>query len=157
MAIAKFLDCMHLARRGWRTMAMLSNAAKFNLFLSLDCARFEGRIKILPSGIPAFEPPYFPDGGRMDHPLHKSGLTSRRTRAHETSAVSVSVVGLTVKSRRVPRDTRERLKWRNMLSQCCQVTQRKKNPDTFSESDSSWERSKLLFKGGRRCHSTLLE
>ena len=42
MAIAKFLDCICLALRAWRTMAPLRYAAKFDLFLSLDCAGVEG-------------------------------------------------------------------------------------------------------------------
>ena len=42
MAIAKFLDCMCLALRARRTTAQLPYAAKFDPFLSLDCARVEG-------------------------------------------------------------------------------------------------------------------
>ena len=42
MAIAKFLDCMRLAPWVRRTMAPLGYAAKFDPFLSLDCARVEG-------------------------------------------------------------------------------------------------------------------
>ena len=43
MAIARFLDLMCLALRAPRTMAPLRCAAKFDPFLSLDCARVEGR------------------------------------------------------------------------------------------------------------------
>ena len=54
-AIAEFLDCMCLAPSGFWTMAPLRYAAKFDPFLSLDCARVEGvgaqgRDQILPSG-----------------------------------------------------------------------------------------------------------
>ena len=38
MAIARFLDGMCLALWAWRTMAPLRYAAKFDPFLSLDCA-----------------------------------------------------------------------------------------------------------------------
>ena len=38
MAIARFLDRMCLALRAWWTMAPLRCAAKFDPFLSLDCA-----------------------------------------------------------------------------------------------------------------------
>ena len=41
MAIARFLDRMCLALGFW-TMAPLRYAAKFDPFLSLDCARLEG-------------------------------------------------------------------------------------------------------------------
>ena len=36
--VARFLDCMCLALWAWRTMAPLRYAAKFDPFLSLDCA-----------------------------------------------------------------------------------------------------------------------
>ena len=60
--------------------------------------------------------------GWMDPPLHKSGLTSRRTRAVHarddvvTQSVRQTDGRSTVKSRRVPRDTRERLKWKHALA-----------------------------------------
>ena len=60
MEIAQFLDCMHLALQAWKTMAPLRYAAKFDPFLSLDCAPMtsnltwskprNGRDHILPSG-----------------------------------------------------------------------------------------------------------
>ena len=58
MAIARFLDRMCLAFRAWLTMAPLRCAAKFDPFLSLDCAPRpppwrnprKGRDQILPSG-----------------------------------------------------------------------------------------------------------
>ena len=58
MAIVRSLDCRRLALRAWRTMAQLCYAAKFDPFLSLDCAPCpppwrnprKGRDKILPSG-----------------------------------------------------------------------------------------------------------
>ena len=51
MAVA-VLDCRHLALRAWRTLALSCYAAKFDLFLFLDCARVEGEGSnpILPSG-----------------------------------------------------------------------------------------------------------
>ena len=42
MAIVRFLDRMCLALRAWRTMAAIWCAAKFDPFLSLDCAGLEG-------------------------------------------------------------------------------------------------------------------
>ena len=42
MAIARFLDRMCLALRTCRTMAPLGYTAKYDPFLSLDCARVEG-------------------------------------------------------------------------------------------------------------------
>ena len=42
MAKAKFLDCTCLGPAGFWTMAPLHYAAKFDPFLSLDCARVEG-------------------------------------------------------------------------------------------------------------------
>ena len=41
MAVARFLDRMCLAASGFWTMALLRYAAKFDPFLSLDCARVE--------------------------------------------------------------------------------------------------------------------
>ena len=38
MAITKFVYCMCLALRAWRTIALLCYTAKFDRFLSLDCA-----------------------------------------------------------------------------------------------------------------------
>ena len=46
MAIARFLDHRHLALQAWVTMAPLCCAAKFDPFLSLDCARVKGRGRI---------------------------------------------------------------------------------------------------------------
>ena len=46
MAIARFLDHRHLALQAWATMAPLCCAAKFDPFLSLDCARVKGRGRI---------------------------------------------------------------------------------------------------------------
>ena len=42
MAIARFLDCMCLALWARRTIAPLRCAARFDPFLSLDCAGLEG-------------------------------------------------------------------------------------------------------------------
>ena len=60
MAIATFTYCRRLALRAWRTMAPLRYAAKFDPFLSLDCAPRAlhppwrnpkiGRNQIFPSG-----------------------------------------------------------------------------------------------------------
>ena len=41
MAIAKFLECMHLALQAWWTMAPLRYTAKFDPFLPLHCAGVE--------------------------------------------------------------------------------------------------------------------